>query len=69
MPAEGWTTIAVKDELYFDLQVLAGELDRPINWVAARAIEYATRRCLPTRSGGAPPWEFDKTAAEEIGLR
>jgi len=69
MPAEGWTTIAVKNELYTELQTLAGELDRPINWVAARAIEYVSRQCLPSQPGAVPPWLFDKEAAEKLGLR
>lgn len=69
MPAEGWMTIAVRAELYTEMQELAGALDRPINWVASKAIEHAVRRCLESRPGAIPPWEFNKKAAEEIGLR
>ena len=69
MPEPGWKTIAVRDDLYFLVQTLAGELDRPINWVATRAIEYVTNECLPPSPGSAPPWEFDKGAAERFGLR
>jgi len=40
MPAQGWKTVAIRDDVYARLAALAGELERPIKWTANRAIEH-----------------------------
>jgi hypothetical protein len=72
MPAPGWKTVALTAQTYDELTELAGWLDRPINWTANKAVDYAIRRCLkPAPTAGDEPDNFtlDASAAEELGLR
>lgn len=71
MPEPGWKTIAVRDDLYDSVVVLAKELDRSISWVATKAIEYAVRECIrpdPLDDQGVGTF-YDPERAEKLGLR
>lgn len=72
MPAPGWKTVALTVGVYEELAVLAAELDRPINWTANKAIEYALSRCLdplPVAGDEEQLFRLNPLSAEELGLR
>jgi predicted transcriptional regulator len=67
MPAQGWKTVAIRDDVYARLAALAGELERPINWTANRAIEHIIGETMREHEDGNVV--FDSQTAEEFGLR
>lgn len=70
MPAPGWKTVALRDDVYDRLVGLSEELERPINWTANRAIEYVVGQCIHTYGvDDSKPPSFDSQTAEELGLR
>lgn len=66
MPRDDWKTIAVRSDLYDKLSSLAGDLDRPVNWTANKALEYIVEGCYDDTLNGL---EFNSVAAETFGLR
>ena len=67
MPSSGWKTVAVDEVLYDRLVALAGELDRPVNWTARKALEHVVYSVMRREKDGAST--FDPVTAEEMGLR
>lgn len=67
MPAPGWKSVSIEEDVHLQLTALSALLRRSVSWTASRVLEHVAQECFGGHAA-EDPVKLDRVKAEKYDL-